>query len=140
MYNVNASINIKLIGDTSFPSLCKLSDLPHKNDGFLLNSKLKKSCLVHTELVMLIPQKHCQRSYIFRVWYIVKLQKEKHYVLFWNKQPYHSGNIITQRIPSLFSVSKIFHFLMTPTDSSNDQNICVKLLRLHLHINDETTH
>ena len=38
-------------------------------------------------------------------------------------------NIITQGIPSL-SVSKIsFIFLMTPTDSSNDQNICVELFK-----------
>ena len=34
-----------------------------------------------------------------------------------------------------FSVSKIsFIFLMTPIDSTNDQNICVEL---HLHINNQ---
>ena len=39
------------------------------------------------------------------------------------------GNIITQGIPSLFSVSKIFHFLMTPIDSRNDQNKWVELFK-----------
>ena len=44
---------------------------------------------------------------------------------------YEHGNIITQGIPSLFSVSKIsFIFLMTPIDSSNDQNICVELFKV----------
>ena len=47
-----------MIGDTSFPSLCKIPDLPCKNDDSLLNSKLKKSRMVHTELVKLIPQKN----------------------------------------------------------------------------------
>ena len=43
---------------------------------------------------------------------------------------YKHGNIITQEIPSLFSVSKIsFIFLMTHIDSSNDQNICVELFK-----------
>ena len=39
------------------------------------------------------------------------------------------GNIVTQGIPSL-SVSKIyFIFLMTPIDSTNDQNICAELFK-----------
>ena len=46
------------------------------------------------------------------------------------------GNTITQEIPSLFLSVKFFIFLMTPIDSTNDQNICAELLRLHLHIND----
>ena len=29
---------------------------------------------------------------------------------------------------------------MTPIDSSNDQNICLEVFKLHLHINDETMH
>ena len=28
---------------------------------------------------------------------------------------------------------------MTPTDATNNQNICVELLRLHLHINNQAT-
>ena len=39
-----------------------------------------------------------------------------------------------------FSVGKIsFIFLMTPTDSTNDQNICVDI-RLRLPINDQAMH
>ena len=38
-----------------------------------------------------------------------------------------------------FSVSKIsFIYLMTPIDSTNDQN--TMHLALHLHVNDQTTH
>ena len=39
------------------------------------------------------------------------------------------GNIITKGIPSLFLSVNFFHFLMTPIDSSNDQNICVELFK-----------
>ena len=40
-----------------------------------------------------------------------------------------------------FSVSKIsFIFLMTHIDSTNDQNVCVELFKLYLHINDQATH
>ena len=35
------------------------------------------------------------------------------------------GNIITQKIPFLFLSGK----LMTPTDSTNNQNICVDLFK-----------
>ena len=37
--------------------------------------------------------------------------------------------IITQGIPSLFQSVKFLSFLMTPIDSSNDQNISVGLFK-----------
>ena len=48
-------------------------------------------------------------------------------------------NIITQGIQSLFQSVKFLSFLMTLIDSSNDQNICVELFKVHLHINNKTT-
>ena len=40
------------------------------------------------------------------------------------------GNTIAQGIPSLFLSVKFILFLMTPIDSSNDQNICVELFKV----------
>ena len=39
------------------------------------------------------------------------------------------GNIITQGIPFICQSVKFLYFLMTPIDSSNDQNICVELFK-----------
>ena len=41
---------------------------------------------------------------------------------------FHHENIITQEISSLF-LSVKFHFLKTPIDSINDQNIYVELFK-----------